>query len=333
MDDYPPGMKNPNDRGKQDTKNPFNPFNMDNTKNGPDENSDDGGSWWNPLNWPNKVAGDVSKWVWNSINNFLLKMVRGAYKTVMGFVSKFVFQDINLKSENRILSIYTGFAWIVGSVFLFLIVVVGIKAIFGVSLGYTDYKLKTALPRIALAGFSAIFALPLCQFFINMTHSASVQTLNIFQPKSSQVPVQVLWESLLGPKTMSPFFFLLMLILLVGFLGLAVFYVIRKAGLMILIILAPLSFALWVDDSTGEYATLWARAFFALVFVELIHALIVLLFFETLFAGAGSDPFANCMLCFALLYLMYKIPSYIFQSTVVNWGRPSSSATSVRSAV
>jgi len=56
--------------------------------------------------------------------------------------------------------------------------------------------------------------------------------------------------------------------------------------------------------------------------VEFIHSLIILLFFQTLFAGAGTDMLANCLFCFALLYLMYKIPSYIFQSTVINWGRP-----------
>jgi hypothetical protein len=251
-------------------------------------------------------------------------MVRGAYRSVMGFLSKYIFQDLNLKSDSRILSIYTGFSWIVGGVFLVLIIAVGIKSILGVSFGYTDYRLKAALPRIVLAGFCAIFALPLCQFFINMTHSASVSTLNLFKPQSAQVPFNVLWDQLLGISSsgMSPFVFILILFLLIGFIGLGCFYVIRRAALMVLIILAPLSLAFWVDEATSDYTTLWARAFFALVFVEFLHALIILLFFQTLFAGAGTDILANCLFCFALLYLMYKIPSYIFQSTVINWGRP-----------
>lgn len=325
MTDYPPGMNYPDKPPAQDTKNPFNPFDMSKSKEGPDENADGDSGWsiW-PWNWGKNIATNMSKWVWSTINNFLLKMVRGAYRSVMGFLSKYIFQDLNLKSDSRILSIYTGFSWIVGGVFLVLIIAVGIKSILGVSFGYTDYRLKAALPRIVLAGFCAIFALPLCQFFINMTHSASVSTLNLFKPQSAQVPFNVLWDQLLGISSsgMSPFVFILILFLLIGFIGLGCFYVIRRAALMVLIILAPLSLALWVDEATSDYTTLWARAFFALVFVEFLHALIILLFFQTLFAGAGTDILANCLFCFALLYLMYKIPSYIFQSTVINWGRP-----------
>ncbi len=325
MTDYPPGMEYPEEPRTQDTKNPFNPFDMSKSKEGPDENADGDSGWsiW-PWNWGKNVATNMSKWVWSTINNFLLKMVRGAYKSVMEFLSKYIFQDLSLNSDSRILSIYTGFAWMVGCVFLVLIIVVGIKSILGVSFGYADYRLKAALPRIVLAGFCAIFALPLCQFFINMTHSASVSTLSLFDPESAQIPFNVLWDHLVGiaPSSMSPFIFILILFLLIGFIGLGCFYVIRRAALMVLIILAPLALALWVDDSTSDYTTLWARAFFALVFVEFLHALIILLFFQTLFAGAGTDVLANVLFCFALLYLMYKIPSYIFQSTVVNWGRP-----------
>jgi hypothetical protein len=132
----------------------------------------------------------------------------------------------------------------------------------------------------------------------------------------------MLWDNLLGPHVMPPLMLVMMIFLMLGFIGLAVFYIIRRAALMVLIVLAPLAFALWVDDSTSEYTNLWTRAFFALVFVEFVHAVIVLLFFQTLFAAKSTEPLYNIVLCFALLYLMYKIPSYIFQTTVIHWGRP-----------
>ena len=333
-----PGRK-AKDKDDTSTDNPFNPFDLTGTEDGPDENSDpeddDGFAWYKPWTYGKKVSSSISKWIWSGINNFLLKTIRGAYKSVMGFVSGFVFQDINLATENRVTIIFHQFAWIVGGVFALLIVVVGIKMMMGASFGWNNYRLKLMAPRIVLAAFAAIFALPLCQVFINMAHVASISILGMFQPEDIGLvdPIRFLWGSLITPDTIviGPFAFILLLFALLGFVFLAIFYVIRRAGLIVLSILAPLAFVLWIDDSTRSYTTLWSKAFFSLVFVEVIHALIVVIFFQTLFSS--NDLLANIMYCYALLYLMYKIPSVLFQSTVINWGPKATTTAAGAGAV
>jgi len=320
--------------GDPSTDNPFNPFDLSGTEDGPDENTDpqedSGFAWYKPWTYGKKVSSSISGWIWSGINNFLLKTIRGAFKSVMGFVTDFVFQDLNLATENRVTVIFHQFAWIVGSVFAFLIVVVGIKMMLGASFGWNNYRLKLMAPRIVLAAFAAIFALPLCQVFISMVHSASISIIGMFQPEDIGLvdPIRFIWAGLITPDTLiiAPFAFILLLFALIGFLFLAIFYVIRRAGLIVLAILAPLAFVLWIDDSTRSYTTLWSKAFFSLVFVELIHALIIVIFFQTLFSS--NDLLANIMYCYALLYLMYKIPSVLFQSTVINWGPRMGSASS-----
>lgn len=345
--DYPSGLQHGDTTipdqsfdycGTDGEPNPFNPFDLEGTEDGPDENTDpeddDGYAWYKPWTYGRKVSSSISKWIWSGINNFLLKTIRGAYKKVMKFVSDYVFQDINLGTENRVTIIFHQFAWIVGSVFAFIILVVGIKMMLGTSFGWNNYRLKLIAPRIILAGFAAIFALPLCQVFINMAHVASISILGMFQPEEAGLvqtlvdPIRFIWGGLITPDQViiGPFSFILLLFALIGFVFLAIFYVIRRAGLIVLAILAPLAFVLWIDDSTRTYTTLWAKAFFSLVFVEVIHALIVVIFFQTLFSK--NDILANIMYCYALLYLLYKIPSVLFQSTVINWGPKASSAVS-----
>lgn len=341
--DYPSGLQHGDDTipDKEfpslddSTDNPFNPFKLDDDQEGPDENSEDGeGSWWKPWTWGKLASTKISQWIWSGINNFLLKTIRGAYKSVMKFLTDIIFQDINLSTENRVTDIYRQFAWMVGGVFVFLIVVLGIKTTMGTAFGWNNYRLKIIAPRIILGAFAAIFALPICQVFINMVHSASISTLGMFKtggPAGEPTfasPTSLLWDALLVPAAgaIGPFIFILLLFALIGFVFLAIFYVIRKAGLIVLAILSPLAFALWIDESTSTYTTLWTRAFFALVFVEFIHALIIVIFFQTL-TGDG-DIFANVLYCYALLYLMYKIPAVIFSSTVIHWGpKPSVSGT------
>jgi len=327
---YPPGMRTPSGSAG-DSKAKYDPFTMEGTKDAKnDANAGPSGwSWLNPFNVPGNLVKTVSKWAWSSINGIILGMLQPVYKTVMGYLSKFVFQEPGLTPDGRIASFYKYFAWVVGGVFTFLIVLVGIKTMFGVSLGYNDYRIKNALPRIVVAGFCAIFAMPLCNFFCQMAHSAAVQTLMIFQPKNAtDLPLTVIWNSLTGSSNVPGLLVLLLaLIMIIGFIVLLIFYLIRNAALLILTVLAPLAFAFWIDDSTSQYTTLWAEAFFALVFVEFIHALIIALTFNILTAGnsivsKSPDPLYNILLCFGMLYLMYKIPSYIFKSSLMGWGRP-----------
>ena len=311
--DYPPGMQFPDKTAAP--KKPVNPFDM---SKAPDAKEDDGvvDKVYNFFNIGKKISG----WVVGSVESLILKTVRGAYKVVMRAVSKYVFQDLNLAKEARVIPIYKGFSWIVGAVFGLLIIVIGLKSILGVSFGYTDYKIKAMLPRIFLAAFCAIFALPLCQIFINMANSASLTILSLFNPSEGS-PLQAVWSTLasssVGPNT-GVFMMILVIFLMIGLALLGVFYVIRKCALIVLAILAPLALALWIEDSTSEYTTLWAKAFFSLVFVEVIHALVITVFFQTVFAT--NDMLANLLYSFGLLYLMYKLPATLFQSTVIHWG-------------
>lgn len=328
--DYPSGLQY-GDKPVPDQKfpttdvkgKPFNPFDLSGTQDSSDE-SDENGSWTDyfPWNWGRKAAKAVSGWVWNSINNYLLKAVRSAFKSVMGFVADNVFQDLNLTSESKVIPIYRAFAWIVGAIFALLIVIVAIKSIMGLSLGFSDYRIKVMIPKIIFAAFCAIFALPICQVFINISHSASMAIIGTFNPTGDNavgLPVQSIWEGLNAgsPKITSPLVLILLLFLVIGFVFLAVFYMIRKVALIFLVIVAPLAFALWIDDSTSNYAALWSKAFFALAFIEVIHALLIVLLFQILFSK--GDMLASILYCFCLLYLFYKIPSLIFQSTVINW--------------
>jgi hypothetical protein len=320
--DYPPGIQPPNLKEDKKPKELENggPFNPQFIKDAPDDTDETGLTDYLPWNWGKTVGKKVTGWVWNAVNGFVLRAVRGAFKSVMGFVATYIFADINFKTEGKILSIYTNLSWIVGGIFALLVIIVALKTIMGAAFSWNNYRVKVLLPRMCLAAFMALFALPICQLFVNASHSMSLTIINMFQPESNLLAE--VSSDLFAPATTGHALSFLALVLaafmVLGFVFLGLFYLVRKVALIFLAIVAPLAFVFWIDEGTSNYTTLWARAFFSLVFIEVIHSLLVLLMFNILFSK--GDALANVLYCFACLYLFWKIPSVFFQSTVIHWG-------------
>jgi len=308
---------------------PFNPFDLSGEEDGPsDENTDgDQGNWWNPFDIGKNLSNKISQWVWTAINNFLIKSVRQAFKHVLGFVAKEVFQPIDFTSEPAITNIYRGISYMAGGILVLLIVAIGLKLMAGSSMGSNDIRAKAALPRIIKAAFMAIFALPLCQLMVTSAHYASVQIMGFLNVESLDTvgsPVSTIWQLLcLDPRAVGGIYMMVLIVfLLLGFVFLAIFYVIRRGALMVMVLLAPIAFVLGVDDSTSNYTTLWFKSFVALCFVEVVHAITIVLMFSVLLQRGRDSGLVidNIVYSFALLYLFYKIPQVLFASTVINWG-------------
>jgi hypothetical protein len=317
-EDYPPGIQPPDlsPKNAEKAKSPFDPSYVKDI----DTNADNG-SWtdWLPWNASKTIGKKITGWIWNAVNACILKATQSAFKTVMVFVGKLVFNDINFKTESKVLPLYTRLSWIVGGIFALLVILVALKTIIGASFNWSNYRVKVLLPRMCLAAFCAIFALPICQLFINAAHSASMTILSM--PDAKYNLIQDLGSELAGGGGSLHLVTLMFAwFVVLGFAVLGVFYMIRKVALIFLAITAPLAFTLWIDESTSSYTILWAKTFFALVFIEVIHAILSVLMFN--FAFSKGDAFANILYCFGVLFLFWKIPALIFQSTVINW-RPS----------
>jgi hypothetical protein len=101
-------------------------------------------------------------------------------------------------------------------------------------------------------------------------------------------------------------------------------YIGRDLALLLATVAAPLALATYALPQTDEIARLWVRVFLALLFVQVVQAVLVLVALQLLrrtdwLGGAASDLISGLMLI-ALLYLLFKLPfaayHWAFRQTV-----------------
>jgi hypothetical protein len=174
----------------------------------------------------------------------------------------------------------------------------------------TRYSAKVLLPRLALAAIGANASLALAGELIRLNNALitgflgadpAAATVGEFtrvlqgaHPINQYVTILIgLWAALLA---------LLLVALYIG----------RDLALLLATVLAPLALATYALPQTDEIARFWLRVFTALVFVQLVQAVLVRVGLELLrhtdWLGGPISDLTSGLLLVTLLYLLFKLP-------------------------
>jgi hypothetical protein len=173
------------------------------------------------------------------------------------------------------------------------------------------YSAKLLVSRLALAAIGANASLALAGALIRLDN-AIVQGLLGADPAAQTV--RELAGILQGAPHPVNQYVTILVALWAAFLALflVALYIGRDLALLLATVAAPLALATYALPQTDEIARLWVRAFLALLFVQVVQALLVLVGLQLLrrtdwLGGPVSDLVSGLMLV-ALLYLLLRLP-------------------------
>jgi hypothetical protein len=184
------------------------------------------------------------------------------------------------------------------------------------------YSAKLLVTRLALAAIGANASLALTGALIQLDNALVAGLLG---PDPSARAVSDLVAAIHGVHPVNQY-----VSVIVGLwaAALAMFlvalYIGRDLALLLATVAAPLALATYALPQTDEIARLWVRVFLALLFVQVVQAVLVLVALQLLrrtdwLGGAASDLISGLMLI-ALLYLLFKLPfaayHWAFRQTV-----------------
>jgi hypothetical protein len=175
------------------------------------------------------------------------------------------------------------------------------------------YSAKVLVPRIVLAAVSANASLAICGGLIRIDN-ALVQGL--LGPNPGAVTFAQLAGMIQGPASDQVVGSLVSIAAAILAVLLVVLYIGRDLLLLVATVLAPLALATYALPQVDEIARLWWRVFSALLFVQVIQAVLVEVGLQLLrhtdWLGPVSDLTSGLVLI-TLLYILFKLPFAAYQ--------------------
>ena len=175
------------------------------------------------------------------------------------------------------------------------------------------YSAKVLFPRIVLAAISANASLAICGGLIRIDN-ALVQGL--LGPNPGAVTFAQLAGMIQGPASDQVVGSLVSIAAAILAVLLVVLYIGRDLLLLVATVLAPLALATYALPQVDEIARLWWRVFSALLFVQVIQAVLVEVGLQLLkhtdWLGPVSDLTSGLVLI-TLLYILFKLPFAAYQ--------------------
>ena len=176
------------------------------------------------------------------------------------------------------------------------------------------YSAKVLVPRVVLAAVAANASLAICGGMIRLDN-ALVQGLlgtdpgaKTFGQLAGMIQGPAASDQVVG-SLVSIAAAILAVLLVVLYIG-------RDLLLLVATVLAPLALATYALPQTDEIARLWWRVFSALLFVQVIQAVLIevglQLLKHTSWLGPVSDLTSGLVLV-TLLYLLFKLPFAAYQ--------------------
>jgi len=176
------------------------------------------------------------------------------------------------------------------------------------------YSVKLFVPRVALAAVGANASLAVCGGLIQFDNALVAGFLGP-APGSTAVQQLAAMVTMGGPGEQAVGIVVGLAAAVLAILLVAL-YVARDLVLLLMTVVAPLALATYAFPQTDEIARLWWRAFSALLFVQVVEALLISVGVELLRHANWLGPVSELtsgLVLLTLLYLLFKLPFVAYQ--------------------
>jgi hypothetical protein len=214
--------------------------------------------------------------------------------------------------------------------FLILLTLAGILVM---SSGGSDgrYTAKVLVPRVLFAAIAANASLVVCGALIRLNNALVISLVG-----SDPGPdvMRELASMVLGGTGVPLVGILLSLAAATLAILLIVLYVARDLVLLVVTVLGPLALATYALPQTEEIARVWARVFCALLFLQVVQAVLIAVALQLLrrtdWLGGPVSELTSGLVLLTLLYVLLKLPFAAYQ---LAFRQPLTQSAPVRTAI
>jgi hypothetical protein len=194
------------------------------------------------------------------------------------------------------------------------------------------YTAKILVPRVVFAAIAANASLVICGALIRLNNALVISFVG------SEPGVDVMRQvasMVLGGAGVNPLVGILVsLATAILAILLVVLYVARDLVLLVATVLGPLALATYALPQTDEIARIWGRVFCALLYVQVVQAILIgvaiQLLHRTDWLGGPVSELTSGLVLLTLLYVLFKLP---FAAYHMSFRQPLSQSAPVRTVV
>jgi hypothetical protein len=268
---------------------------------------------------------DLTGAVTDAVNGWLRSVATALLGPAIAAVGQFLFQTPSFDALPEIRSVWEIARNTADALFVLAFLVVGVLVMTSGSLE-SRYTAKLLLPRLVLAAVAANASLAICGALIQLNNGL-VQGLLGSDPAATAL-AQIASSLTSGNLASQIVGVLLALVAAVLAFLLAALYVGRDLVLLLGTVLSPLALATYALPQTDELARLWWRAYAALLFVQVVQAVLVQIGVELLrhtdWLGGPMADLTSALVLVTLLFVLFKLPFAAYEFAFRQ--RPSESA-------
>lgn len=279
---------------------------------------------------------DVACHITQAVNNWFASLVESAVSPLLAIVGRDLLTTPQPGSYPGVVSMWGTSAAIADAVYVLLVLAAGI-IVMGYETVQTSTSIKEIAPRLLLGMAAANLSLILISHAVSLANGlASVLGGQGQDPQAAGIALAALLKNSLS--TGGIFIILLGVVVVVLAVVLAVTWVLRLMGIILLTAIAPLALASYALPQTDWAARWWWRALTAALSIQAAQAVVltaaVRVFFAPGWAQADSDIrqyLLHMIITICLLYILMRIPFWIARPVLSGFG-PSPARKAVRLA-
>jgi multisubunit Na+/H+ antiporter MnhF subunit len=252
---------------------------------------------------------DVTSQVIDAINAWLQSLSEHLLRPALAAAGQLLFQTPTFDSIPEVSRTWAVVRDLTDGLFVIALLAAGVMVMASGTFE-SRYSVKALIPRIVLAAIAANASLALCGALIKLDNAL---VTGVVGPDPGTTTFDQLASMVQGPHISDQVVGSLvglgaavLAILLVGL------YVGRDIVLVVATVLSPLALATYALPQTDEIARIWWRVFSALLFVQVIEAILVELGLELLrhtdWLGGPTSDLVSGLVLITLLFLLFKIP-------------------------
>jgi len=177
------------------------------------------------------------------------------------------------------------------------------------------YTIKVLVPRLVLAAVGANASLALCGALIRLDNAL---VTGLIGPQPGSSVLRELASMVLAGGGLNQIVGIAMsLATAILAILLVVLYVARDLVLLVLTVLGPLALATYALPQTDAVARMWTRVYCALLFVQVIQAVLITIAVQLLqrtdWLGGPVSDLTSGLVLLTLLYVLFKLPFAAYQ--------------------
>ena len=252
---------------------------------------------------------DVTSQVIDAINGWLQSLAAHLLRPALAAASQLLFQTPTFDSIPEVSRTWAVVRDLTDGLFVLALLAAGVMVMASGTFE-SRYSAKALIPRIVLAAIAANTSLALCGALIKLDNAL---VGGVVGPDPGTTSFNQLAAMVQGPQVSDQVVGSLvglaaavLAILLVGL------YIGRDIVLVVATVLSPLALATYALPQTEEIARIWWRVFSALLFVQVIEAILVELGLQLLrhtdWLGGPTSDLVSGLVLITLLFLLFKIP-------------------------